>query len=241
MKRLYILLLAVALTGLGRAFGQSFTVSPGDTFTYSGTLNTITDSHEDNGYFVYTSSASNVIYWRLLAYNMDSLWQMSFCDPYQCYYFTSGSAANFQTHHATIDSGSNLLRFGVSPSCSADSGNMVVLTWLISDSAASAKTLYFSASYTGSCLSAIQNVTTPQLSVYPNPVNSLLTVDGLNNMKNVKITVFDILGNIAIEKYVSQPAPMASLNTGSLQQGVYFVTIDSEGARVLTKRIQKLD
>jgi hypothetical protein len=81
----------------------------------------------------------------------------------------------------------------------------------------------------------------PQLNIYPNPVSATLTVEGLNNYKSIKLTVYDILGNIAIEKFVSQPAPSAVLNTSSLQQGVYFVTVDSDGARVLTKRIQKLD
>ena len=200
----------------------------------------MTDSHEQNGYFVNNSGASNTLYWKVIASNMDSVWQMSFCDPENCYYFTSATTS-FPSHHFTADTGSNLLRFGVSPSCSADSGSLVVLAWFSSDSAASVKTLYFYANYTGSCALAIQNVAAPRLSIFPNPVSSNLTIDGLTGFRNVKLTVYDVLGNVAVEKYIAQPSEAATLNTSGLQNGVYFVTVDNDGNRLLTKRIQKLD
>ena len=243
MKHLHTLLVAIALLGFGSAFSQKLEITPGDTFTYSGTLVNANDSHEQTGYFINNTADTTRIYWKCISATMDSLWQMSFCDPQNCYYYNVGQGlGNYGLNHFNVlPHGSYLLRFGVSPTCSADSGKLLIQTWLGSDSAGSVQFLHYSASYTGSCVSAVQSVTAPQFVVYPNPVNSVLTIDGLNGFKNVKLTVYDILGNVAVEKYVEQPAGATSFNTGSLQAGVYFVTIDSEGSRLLTKRIQKLD
>ena len=240
MKRFNALLTALLFIGLNNANSQVLQIQPSDSFSYIGTLSTITDNYESLGFFVNNSGASKTLFWRVISTNMDSLWSMSFCDPQNCYYFTTATT-NYSTNQFLADTGSNQLRFGVSPYCSADSGKMVVLAWFTNDSAASVKTLYFNASYTGSCVSAIQNPASPQLYIFPNPVNATLTVDGLSNYKNVKLTVYDVLGNIVIEKTITQPSAIATLNTSTLQQGVYFVTVDSNGARLLTKRVQKLD
>jgi len=243
MKRLYTLFFFIALAGYSRVFGQELQITPGDTFTYSGTLATITDSHEQNGYFVNNTADTTLIYWRALSATMDSAWQLSFCDPENCYYYSVGQAlGNYGLNHFTAAPHvSYLLRFGVSPSCSADSGKMVVQTWLASDSAGSVQTLYYFANYTGSCATAVQNVPTASFRVYPTPVSSYLTVDGLGSLKNVKLSIFDILGNQVVQKYIAQPADQADLNTEMLHTGIYFLTIESDGAKLLTKRIEKLD
>jgi hypothetical protein len=245
MKRIYILLLvATTFMGLGRAFGQApLQISPSDTFTYSGTLATNTDSHEQNGTFTNNSGSASVIYWRVLSVTEDSTWQMSFCDPNNCYYYSIGQGlGNYGLNHfAAADSGSYLLRFGVTPYCVADSGKMVIMAWLGNDSAASVKKIYYSANYTGSCANAIASVAASNLKVYPSPVSSNMTVSGLSGYNGVKIAVYDMLGNTAIQKYVSQPNDLTNVNTDALHAGVYILTIESEGTRLLTKRIEKLD
>ena len=242
MKRLHILLL-IALLGFGRAFGQDLQITPGDTFTYNGTLATSGDSHEQNGYFINNTADTTNIYWRALPVNEDSIWQMSFCDPENCYYYSVGMGlGNYGLNHfLAVPHSSYLLRFGVTPNCSADSGKMLITAWLGNDSANSFRTIYYNANYTGSCATAIQSVAGPAFRVYPTPVNSTMTIDGLGGLKNVKLSVYDVLGNLQIQKYLVQPGDLAYLNTDMLHGGVYFLTIESEGTKLLTKRIEKLD
>lgn len=108
------MLLILAIVGAGRLSGQGIQVTPGDTFTYSETFSNINSSHEINGYINNTANADS-IYWRLVSLNIDSAWQMSFCDPLECYYFSptivSYSSHRFWAPHDSIQT----LTFGATP------------------------------------------------------------------------------------------------------------------------------
>jgi type IX secretion system substrate protein len=244
MKRLHILLLvAVALMSFERTFGQALQISPTDTFTYSGILASNSDSHEQNGTFTNNTTDTAIVYWKAISVIEDSTWQMSFCDPNNCYYYSIGQGlGNYGLNHFVLPPhSSNTLRFGVTPYCMADSGKMVVMTWLGNDSAASVQKVYYFANYSGSCTNGIASIAASNLKVYPSPVSSNMTVSGLNGYNGVKITVYDMLGNSAIAKYLAQPNDMVNVNTDALHAGVYILTIESEGTRLLTRRIEKLD
>jgi len=241
MKHLKSALLALAFMNFGSSFGQALQITPGDTISYSGVLTNITENHEDYAYAINNTANGDSIYWRVVSVTMDSVWQMSFCDPNNCYYYTNTIGNYGLNRFWAAAGGSYKLSLGASPSCSADSGKMVIVLWLANDSAASAKTIDFTANFSGSCVSAVQNVPGSNLRVYPTPVNSNMTVDGLNGFKNVKLSIYDVLGNLVIQKYLPQPTALTNVNTDILHAGVYFVTIESEGTKLLTNRIEKLN
>jgi hypothetical protein len=244
MKQLFTFIwIGIALLGYNCVNGQALQVFPADTFTYGGVLATISDSHEQNGYFVNNTANNDSIYWRVVSATMDSTWQLSFCDPENCYYYSVGqSLGNYGLNRFWAVAGSSYqLRFGVTPYCVADSGKMVVVAWLANDSAASSRTFYYFVNYTGSCATAVTSVAPSVLKVYPSPVSSNLAVTGLGGYSNVKLTVYDMLGNVAIQKLVTQPGDIANISTEQLHEGVYILTVENEGTRLLTKRIEKLD
>jgi len=243
MKRFYLLLSIVAFIAVNNTYGQAIQVSTGDTIQYSGALSNINASAPEQDVYLVNNTSDSAIYWQALSVNEDSTWQMSFCDPNNCYYYSLGlGLGNYGLNQFTaLPNSTSRVQFGITPYCVADSSKMAVRIWVAKDSAASAKTLYFFANYSGGCATAIQTVTAPSLRIYPSPVISNLSVEGLGSYSNVKVTVYDILGNTVIQKNVAQPANVINLNTDGLYAGVYIVSVESEGTKLLTKRIQKLD
>jgi hypothetical protein len=68
-----------------------------------------------------------------------------------------------------------------------------------------------------------------------------MAVEGLNAYNNVKLTVYDVLGNAAIQKNITQPVALINVNTDALHAGIYIVSIEGDGTKLLTKRIEKLE
>ena len=92
--------------------------------------------------------------------------------------------------------------------------------------------------YSDSNLSTnVVEVTEPYISLYPNPVNSLLTVKTTQNNIIETITVFDISGRIIlVEKGVNSVTE--KINLSNFSNGSYFVKIGTRSGEV-TKKIIK--
>jgi uncharacterized delta-60 repeat protein len=69
---------------------------------------------------------------------------------------------------------------------------------------------------------AIQNI--PELSVFPNPTNSILYINGLSDKTSNKIEVLDLSG-----KRLNVPVTLNSIDVSSLSNGIYILEIQSEG------------
>ncbi len=242
------LLLAFAVAGLlfahNTANAQALRVSPADTLTFAAPLDSLTQVYPDViGYVVNNSGQPDTGCWKLLSARIDSQWlEISCCDPVNCYYFSSGGL-HYNTHQFPADTGVfNRLEFNSTPSCVADSGELQILIWLQHDSAASATVITYKSLFTGACVtSAITKVPGNEIRIYPTPVSTQLTIEGLDNLNNAGIYIYDMLGNVVLHKTVSDPQNTQNINTTSLQAGVYIVGIDSNGARVLTRRIEKME
>jgi hypothetical protein len=116
--------------------------------------------------------------------------------------------------------------------------------WLKNDSAASSTVITYKAIYTGACsTAAIPEVATgPVIKLYPAPVSNQLTIEGLNSLEgNTSVFVYDILGNVVIHQQSASMPGALNLNTSSLNAGIYIVGIEVNGARIITRRIQKQD
>jgi hypothetical protein len=66
----------------------------------------------------------------------------------------------------------------------------------------------------------------PAISLYPNPVDGILTLEGLDQRgKSVIITVQDISGKQVLYESITNPASKFELNVEALAGGVYFVLV----------------
>ena len=75
-----------------------------------------------------------------------------------------------------------------------------------------------------------------RISVYPNPVNGILNINTINNLKNIKsVYVRDMIGRISMVL----PTQTTSINTESLSDGVYFLIVDSQEGHATEKFVVK--
>ena len=77
-------------------------------------------------------------------------------------------------------------------------------------------------------LSAISELSELEFSVYPNPVQNELYIDG-NSNTDVRIKLFDAVGRIIID-FVSQTSSF-SISTQNLQEGTYTLVLESDVKR----------
>jgi hypothetical protein len=230
------------LLGFGYVNSQDLQITPGDTIYYTAGLTDSFQSHEINGYATNNSGLADTVLWKVLSVTEDSAWSgLSLCDPISCYYFAAGGVYP-AVHQFPIGVGqSKLLQWGSSPQCFADSGQFQVFMWLEHDSAASAKTITYKALYTGTCVTAVTQIPAEHLRIYPTMVSQQLTVDGFGGLANVKVYLYDMLGNTLVRQQASASQSMLNLNTSDLNPGIYIVAVEAGGTRILTKRIEKLD
>lgn len=74
--------------------------------------------------------------------------------------------------------------------------------------------------------------------IYPNPVNELLNIElPLFESGDINITLTDMLGRVVQNQVIAQGSTFTSLNTGSLQNGVYVVNIRHEATILLNDKV----
>ncbi|WLD23477.1 S8/S53 family peptidase [Flavobacterium dauae] len=78
---------------------------------------------------------------------------------------------------------------------------------------------------------SVASVALESLSVYPNPVNDVLTIQGdLNNLNNGTIDIFDVTGKNVLKSKIVDSQSM-NINVSNLKQGMYILTITKDGAK----------
>lgn len=242
MKKIYLVFLTVILmAGFTKVQAQALQFS-----TTSLSLDTnLTNQLEGIETYVQVTNSSgqaDTVYWMPVVIQLDSVWQLSFCDPNECYYYTK-SISSHATRHFPAAAGSNYqLRFGSSPDCMADTGELQILMWLEHDSAGSATVLTYKAQYTGSCTTGINPVAADNfdnVNLYPNPACNQLTIQfGLTQAAPVTAYVTNIMGQRVADIYRGQlNTGVHTLTTGAtnLANGVYFVTLKT-GDNAVTQR-----
>lgn len=74
---------------------------------------------------------------------------------------------------------------------------------------------------------------TPSFSMFPNPANDLVSIQ-LNNSKNGTVKIVDLVGNVIYSESISSSK---TLNTSEFKNGIYFVTIESEGSKMTSRKL----
>ncbi len=82
---------------------------------------------------------------------------------------------------------------------------------------------------------AIDNFSTQKFILFPNPTNQFLNIQNLDNEDIEKVTVSDLTGKILIE----QSKNLSQMNVWHLQQGLYFIQIQSQGKTYTQKFIKE--
>ena len=73
------------------------------------------------------------------------------------------------------------------------------------------------------------------LVIYPNPVNNILSIQSSNSVSNKIATVFDLNG----KRILNQRITNNSINLSTLQSGLYFLRIESNGKVINRKFLKK--
>ncbi len=81
---------------------------------------------------------------------------------------------------------------------------------------------------------SVDELTPLSITVAPNPANDYFTVK-TNDVKDAKIKVVDVLGNIVLKE--STLGSTKTISTSNLRNGVYFVTVEAEGQRPINRKV----
>jgi hypothetical protein len=77
------------------------------------------------------------------------------------------------------------------------------------------------------------------LVVYPNPVNSTLTVDNINTDGNATITLVDLQGKIVYNNTVSDLNGNFKIDMSNYESGVYFVRVTTDNSNQEIKVVKQ--
>jgi aminopeptidase N len=76
----------------------------------------------------------------------------------------------------------------------------------------------------GAVLGMDEETLNRNISIYPNPVSNLLTIEGQENFEVTKITIYNVLG----EKILEKESPEKIIALDMLQFGIHLVVIDTD-------------
>ncbi|QQX76620.1 MULTISPECIES: T9SS type A sorting domain-containing protein [Aequorivita] len=76
------------------------------------------------------------------------------------------------------------------------------------------------------------------LNIYPNPTSETITVQSSQMVSETTISLYDIQGKVLLTEKIIPQNGMLTMNVSSLENGVYFVKISSEGNSVVKKLLK---
>jgi hypothetical protein len=240
MKKHYTLfLLFSVLVSAAFAGGSLLTVSgdsliistmaiPGEEYTVS-----LNATNQDN--------ISRNLKWRYTSLNLPAAWESTLCDKSQCYSITSANFTTIRT--ATLLPGENsIVKWGVSPFCTAGAGNADMIVWLEGDSANTVQTLFCRASVT---LDASCTVSSPDrdveagFKIFPNPATDIISLSGLDIRKETKVEVYNMIGKLQHQRFLASGVE-PSINISSLSPGIYMLKVYRDGKSIMTRTFNKV-
>ncbi len=69
--------------------------------------------------------------------------------------------------------------------------------------------------------------------MYPNPSNDKVSIQ-LNNNEIANLKIVDLIGNIILEEEINSTS---DINVSEFKNGIYFVTIESEGVKLSSRKL----
>jgi hypothetical protein len=74
--------------------------------------------------------------------------------------------------------------------------------------------------------------------IYPNPVSSLLNIEIPGIVNNVSTEVYDILGNLKLNKSSSSNSGIIQIDVSSLPRGTYLLKLNSGSSKISQRFIK---
>lgn len=186
------------------------------------------------------AAVSKNLKWRYTSLNLPSAWESTLCDKEQCYSITPSNFTTVRT--VALGAGENsLIKWGVSPFCTAGNGNAAMILWLEGDSANTVQTIYCRAAITldVSCtVSAPDREEDAGFKVYPNPASDFISLSGLDSRKEARVEVYNMIGKLQLQKQFGAGND-PSVNISNLTPGIYMLKIFREGKSVITRTFNK--
>lgn len=185
-------------------------------------------------------TVSRNLKWRYTSLNLPSAWESTLCDKSQCYSITPSNFNTIRT--APMLAGENsIIKWGVTPFCTAGTGNAAMILWLEGDSANTVLTIQCRAAVS---LDVSCTVSIPErdedagLKIFPNPATDFITLSGLNSRRDGRIEVYNMIGKLQLQRTLNA-ATESGINISNLSPGIYLLKVYREGKSVMTRTFNK--
>lgn len=240
MKKIFLAAFLI-LVLLNVTLAQNILITPNDSIAISANSTDEWDILEAHIHIVNNTPNATTYTWRMTGYTAPvPPWELKLCDNHLCYDLLIGNPVHVSYPVNAYDSMD--MKFQFSPHCVAGTGDVNVSVYDNNDSTNTIYMLNYRADFTVSCPSAVPTIAKSSLKIFPNPVQNIFTVSGLENAGNLAFEVYDLKG-VAVPCEVKTGTGSAiHISVEKLPAGVYVLkAFDKAGNMTGTARLTKVD
>ncbi|MFN8285746.1 MAG: T9SS type A sorting domain-containing protein [Chitinophagales bacterium] len=223
------------------AQAQVIVVSPNDSAAVSETINDEYTPAEVHIHVINNANFQQAINWKMVNVNLpNQAWEAKLCDNVNCYDLLISAGPYTSAYIPAHDSMDTKFQF--TAHCINGTGDCNVVFYIDGDSANTAVVLNYKATIANNCNTAINEVGTTTLKVFPNPVTSSFTVKGFEAAGNVSFEVYDLQGRLAKSEVLSATTSEIEISIATLSPGAYILkAVNDKGKVVATSQLNKID
>ncbi len=235
---LFVAIAALSSVALSAQINYPITDSVSASVTSTTVNYNVLASATDTRHFTVTNATANTVTVKV----KKTIYFLN--DPGSTVYFCTG--ANCYSPSQTLSLAVVLAPNGTCAlTCDHYPNNMAGVTqvrYTVINQANTTDTTYFIINYTASLTGvATHSLVKPSLSnPAPNPASSSFTMNykmGSTNPQDSKMVIYNMLGDRVMETSVEESEGALRMDVSSLEQGVYFCSLESDGKIVATRRL----
>jgi len=91
-----------------------------------------------------------------------------------------------------------------------------------------------------SLATSVNNLNNEEINIYPNPSNGIFNIEipNLNESKNYKIKIYDILGSVVyVKSFAGEKNIIEQIDISKKTKGIYFMSIDADNKSIINHKI----
>ena len=200
-------------------------------------------------HFLVTNNTGSDGVWKVtrVKVNVPSTWNDFVCWPPSCYPSNNGGAVVYSTPHdpsngspaPTVLDGTSTAQLDIGypahlkPQITPDFTTSGLATYKYYITDANTDVYLDSVTVNFTYPLSANNIKTPELSIAPNPASTTVKVT-LDGTESADVRIVDVLGNIV---YKEEVIGSKNIDVATYKNGVYFVTIDGNGRKAITKKL----
>jgi hypothetical protein len=237
MKNIYLFSILLSIT-YSVANAQQLIVYPNDS---AEVWANVTDEFEPNDVhigLINTSSSPITVTWGMINYTAPAQWEVKLCDNNNCYDLILNGGPYTSLPVAAGDTLD--MKFQYTAHLVTGTGVTNVYAFVTGDSANSVVFLNYKANLT--FVSGIDDYFSEnKLSIYPNPVQNIFVVKGVDESNAFLYKVYDMKGS-SMKTRVNRTGTATEVSAENLPAGEYILKVfDKEGKVTGTARLNKVD